>query len=95
MQKVTWFDAGSFCISNGLQLASIDDKDEFDFVKNQLVARGIQNSQVWIGGTEIGAEDNYYWTNTRNPVDYAGWDPTEVVAIANRQVQNSPFITDT
>jgi len=85
--QVTWFDAESLCISRGLQLASIDDETEFNYIKNQLVARGLQNSQVWIGGTEIGAEDNYYWTNTGNAVDYAGWDDTEIVAVANRQVE--------
>jgi hypothetical protein len=46
---------------------------------------------VWIGGTEIGAEDNYYWTNTGNSVEYAGWDDTEIVAVANRQVEKEQF----
>lgn len=84
---MSWFDAESFCISRGLQLASVDDEAEFTYIKNQIVARGLQNSQVWIGGTEIGSEDNYYWTNTGNFVDYAGWDDTEIVDVKNRQVK--------
>jgi hypothetical protein len=76
-------------LSRGLQLASIDDEAEFIYVKNQIVGRSLQNSQVWIGGTEIGSEDNYYWTNTGNAVEYAGWDDTEIVAVPNRQVENS------
>jgi hypothetical protein len=42
---------------------------------------------VWIGGTEIGAEDNYYWTNTGTPVELAHWDETEIVDVKNRLVK--------
>jgi hypothetical protein len=87
VQQVTWFDAESLCLSRGLQLTSIDDDIEFEYVRNQLVSRGLQNSQVWIGGTEIGSEDNYYWTNTGNPVELAHWDETEIAAVPNRQVK--------
>jgi hypothetical protein len=43
---------------------------------------------VWIGGTEIGAEDNYYWTNTGTPVELAHWDELEIVDVKNRLVKN-------
>lgn len=85
--QVTWFDAESLCMARGLQLVSIDDEDEFTYIKNQIVARGLQNSQVWIGGTEIGSEDNYYWANSGLSVELPHWDETEVVAVNNRWVK--------
>lgn len=69
-----------------MELASIDDEAEFTYVKNQLIARGLQNTQVWIGGTEIASEDNYYWSNSGLPVELPHWDETEVVAVNNRWV---------
>jgi Lectin C-type domain len=82
--QVSWFDAEGLCAIRKLQLASIDDEAEFTYIKNQLIARGLQNTQVWIGGTEIGSEDNYYWSNTLEPVELPHWDETEVIDVRNR-----------
>jgi len=66
-------------VANGLQLASIETDDEFTFVRGQLSARGLQNEKVWIGGTDVGWEDNYYWLNARTLVELDHWDITEAV----------------
>ncbi|XP_059483831.1 macrophage mannose receptor 1-like [Neocloeon triangulifer] len=82
--KASWFDASSFCIARGMDFLSIETKEEFEFVAGQILASGLQNENVWIGGTEIGSENSYYWVHTNSPVELSYWDPTEVPAVANR-----------
>ncbi|XP_065336850.1 snaclec 1-like [Cloeon dipterum] len=91
-EKLSWFDATSFCQARGWEIASLTVVEEFDYVDAQLIGRGIRNEMVWVGGTEIGFEDNYYWVTTGASVDLNKWDPTEVVNVAHKcLVMNKGF----
>ncbi|KAK3582968.1 hypothetical protein CHS0354_027084 [Potamilus streckersoni] len=70
----TWNDALSYCRQNGLELASIRDENEQNFVYSQLQAgSGLEYmNQYWVGLNDMQIQMTFQWTDN-SPVSYTNW----------------------
>ncbi|KAL3836968.1 hypothetical protein ACJMK2_022370, partial [Sinanodonta woodiana] len=70
----TWNDALSYCRQNGLELASIHDENEQNFVYSQLQAgTGLDYmNQYWVGLNDMQIQMTFQWTDN-SPVSYTNW----------------------
>ncbi|XP_059482019.1 C-type lectin domain family 4 member K-like [Neocloeon triangulifer] len=55
----SWVDASNFCKSIGCALADVTTEDEH-LLLTSVYASSIPD-RVWIGGTDLGTEGNFYW----------------------------------
>jgi hypothetical protein len=62
-----WVSAVSFCHVFGMTLASLETQEEHDHLLS--LAKNL-DSQVYIGGTDIGSEGQFYWISSGQPIDY-------------------------
>ncbi|XP_065332835.1 C-type lectin 37Da-like [Cloeon dipterum] len=84
-EKLNWFDALTFCEARGLVLAHrINTEQEFDYIDGLLNGAGIRSDYTWVGGTEIGLENSYYWIESGDRVELNKWDPNQLPDTANR-----------
>ncbi|KAF4522446.1 hypothetical protein B566_EDAN012346 [Ephemera danica] len=69
-QHMTWIDAVSFCRLYGMELASIETREE-----DQLIVAHLKSIVVSISGNKIGRA-SYMWMNGE-PLPYENWSPGE------------------
>ncbi|XP_065336956.1 snaclec 1-like [Cloeon dipterum] len=84
-ELLNWIGANTFCELRGLVLAhNITDDAEFTYVNGLLNGASLTSAVVWVGGTEIVAEGNYYWTKSGERIELNKWDPGQLADVNNR-----------
>ncbi|XP_065344655.1 C-type lectin domain family 4 member K-like isoform X2 [Cloeon dipterum] len=75
-EKLNWYLARKFCISNGMQLASIESKAESEALTPVLLQAG---GFFWLSGTDLGSEGKFYWDNGtgKDVKDFTNWVGTQ------------------
>ncbi|XP_062549612.1 lectin subunit alpha-like [Armigeres subalbatus] len=76
--KANWFKATEFCFSLGMQLAITNSKEDHDRIVDAVKASPIYNANdtiVWIGGSDLAVEGDFYWHATGVRLVYAHWQP--------------------
>lgn len=73
--SMSWINAKSYCESIGGHLVTITDKDEQQFISNDLLSLG--NKQTyWLGGFRNDGETKWQWT-TEEIFEYSNWAYSE------------------
>ena len=76
-EDATWYDARSFCLGYGFDLASMNDAEENSWVGAELAAHFDPfDPQAWIGFTDEAEEGRWAWANG-DPVTFTSWAPGE------------------
>jgi hypothetical protein len=73
--QMDWPSAFSFCSAFGMDLATMETKEEQDHLLSLLNDDSISKApgfalQLLIGGTDIGSESNFYWASSGKPIEY-------------------------
>uniref|UniRef100_A0A8D8MYB1 Macrophage mannose receptor 1 n=1 Tax=Culex pipiens TaxID=7175 RepID=A0A8D8MYB1_CULPI len=78
--KANWFKAVEFCHSLGMQLVTIDSREENDalakFIQSTDKFNELKN-EFWIGGSDLSEEGTFSWLGTGKLVTYANWSVNE------------------
>ncbi|XP_065837701.1 uncharacterized protein [Oscarella lobularis] len=69
--SVTWSKARQQCLTDGGDLVSIANQEEYTYVQN-LYSSG----EIWLGLNDIAWESNFVWSDG-SPVTFTKWDSTE------------------
>ncbi|KAF4526695.1 hypothetical protein B566_EDAN015333 [Ephemera danica] len=78
MNLATWYDASYFCNAHGMDLASIESKEENDAIMNHLGGVG---NYYWASGNKI-SRVTYLWINGEYML-YTDWAPGEPDTYSN------------
>lgn len=59
-----------------MELVSINNKEQFDNIQNVIRQSGHnQTSDIyWTSGTDLGNENNFFWTSSGQNIDYNAWN---------------------
>ncbi|XP_028447977.1 ladderlectin-like isoform X2 [Perca flavescens] len=76
IQRKTWIDAETFCISAGGNLASIHSDAEHGFLKAFIFQVTGAHTTSWIGGFDAVKEGTWMWTDG-SKFNYKSWGPGE------------------
>ncbi|CAB3379453.1 Hypothetical predicted protein [Cloeon dipterum] len=57
-ERTNWYMANLFCKNNGMELASVETKEESDFLISMF---GGSTDKFWLSGTDLGYENYFYW----------------------------------
>ncbi|XP_059488753.1 C-type lectin 37Da-like [Neocloeon triangulifer] len=63
-QSVNWFEAARICKTYGMELVSIETKEENDEIRKM-----IDSQLYWISGSDMGSEGEFYWTGTGRKIE--------------------------
>ncbi|XP_041715745.2 galactose-specific lectin nattectin-like, partial [Coregonus clupeaformis] len=74
--QLDWADAESYCVTHGANLASVNSKGEFGFVKNLIHGFDPAESNTWIGLSDLHKEGRWMWSDGSKVV-YTFWSPNE------------------
>ncbi|KAF4524442.1 hypothetical protein B566_EDAN013460 [Ephemera danica] len=72
-QKLSWIDSVMFCRLYGMELASIETREEDQLIVKHLQDIGLKPHIVWISGNKIG-RSTYIWSNGE-PLIFENWHP--------------------
>jgi len=75
--KANWYKASQYCRYHGLQLASIETKEENTILERYISEIGLGNEHFWTSGTDQAEEGVFYWFGTGKPVGYTNWNAGE------------------
>ncbi|XP_065353186.1 uncharacterized protein LOC135948051 [Cloeon dipterum] len=65
-EKTNWYMANLFCKNNGMELASVETKEESDFL---ISAFGSTSDKFWLSGNDLGSENYFYWIGVGKLID--------------------------
>jgi len=73
--KLNWWRAAEFCHSFGLgaSLATLETKEENEYVEDFLLKYGDPSTGVWVGGSDNGHEGTWAWFPTGRLIDWTNW----------------------
>ncbi|XP_073841187.1 C-type lectin 37Db-like [Musca autumnalis] len=71
--KVSWFKANLICRSMGGYLASFDNQQEFNELSEHLKTNYPTDRWLWISGSDLHSEGQFYYYRTGEPMKYAAW----------------------
>lgn len=56
-----------------MELITIDSHDKYESVLEVLAQSKISEKWVWTSGTDLGSENNFFWTTTGKSFEYGIW----------------------
>ncbi|XP_058464569.1 perlucin-like [Malaya genurostris] len=74
--KANWYRAGEICNSLGMRLAIVTSPEHNNNIANAVMASSCYNAtrtQVWIGGSDLAEEGQFYWQPTGTWFSYTNW----------------------
>ncbi|CAB3362680.1 Hypothetical predicted protein [Cloeon dipterum] len=71
----SWYDAVKDCKSQGFELLTIETEQEWTDILDYF-GPDITN-RIWIGGTDLGNELNFYWISSGTPFEISSWHAGE------------------
>ncbi|XP_053692514.1 perlucin-like protein [Sabethes cyaneus] len=72
-----WFQATEYCNSIGMRLAVITNAQDNTVVVELAKADSKYKPAVWIGGSDLGREGEFYWQPTGAKFSYTNWNATQ------------------
>ncbi|XP_054593303.1 galactose-specific lectin nattectin-like [Nothobranchius furzeri] len=75
-QQLEWADAETFCKRHGGHLTSIQDTDQYNFIRELIFKGAGTNQKSWVGGTNAGRVHMWRWTDG-TPFTFDSWGPGE------------------
>uniref|UniRef100_A0A9J8AAW4 C-type lectin domain-containing protein n=1 Tax=Cyprinus carpio carpio TaxID=630221 RepID=A0A9J8AAW4_CYPCA len=69
---LSWDDAEVTCLNNGGNLASVHNKQQYDFLKSMISS----SQSYWIGGYDAVSEGKWFWSDG-SQMNYRLWNPGE------------------
>ncbi|KAF4528533.1 hypothetical protein B566_EDAN017060, partial [Ephemera danica] len=87
---MTWFDALTFCRTNGMDLVSIGSQEEQDAIDAELARLNILGNWVFTSGNKIGPICPYTWVDG-SPMTFLNWPPGEPSGATGENCQITTF----
>ncbi|XP_054601562.1 galactose-specific lectin nattectin-like [Nothobranchius furzeri] len=75
-QEKTWADAEAFCNQEGGDLTSIQNTDQYNFIRDLIVKGAGFNQKSWVGGTNLDTGGEWVWADG-TPFTFTNWGPGE------------------
>uniref|UniRef100_A0A8C6NRT6 C-type lectin domain-containing protein n=1 Tax=Nothobranchius furzeri TaxID=105023 RepID=A0A8C6NRT6_NOTFU len=75
-QQLEWAKAETFCKRHGGHLTSIQDTDQYNFIRELIFKGAGTNQKSWVGGTNAGWVHMWRWTDG-TPFTFDSWGPGE------------------
>ncbi|CAG9858078.1 unnamed protein product [Phyllotreta striolata] len=72
--KAEFLQAQQFCKFHGMELLSIESKEENDFLNKKIVDAGNRNERLWTSGTRVPETDHWMWLSTGKSISYFNWN---------------------
>ncbi|XP_014032156.1 galactose-specific lectin nattectin [Salmo salar] len=91
--QLDWADAESYCVSLGANLASVNNKGEFSFVKNLIKSFDPAESYTWIGLSDLHKEERWMWSDGSKVV-YTIWSSGEPSGSRTENCVQTNYLND-
>ncbi|XP_045464914.1 collectin-11-like [Harmonia axyridis] len=75
-KPVNYFEAMTFCKTNGMDLVSIETEAENEKLLKYIKANLNSFEHFWTSGNDLSAEGHFTWLATGEPFTYTNWKPS-------------------